>query len=204
MHMRRHLLWILTLLWALALVHPCEAAPRRVILIGASVGEAWNFPQLPARVKNPAFVLEYVGQYDFDKSEPLRKVLGRTQKKPDAVILKECAAYFPGDLTQYRAQVKQWVAACRKANVKPILATVCPVTQQGDQLKGLLAYNDWVRNYAASEHLPVLDLEAALRRSPIDRRLDPRYADSDGLHLVQAGYRRLDPIVIPVLAATFR
>lgn len=196
---------VLIILLVMISVSACvQAQPRRVVLLGASVGEAWDFSHLPQRLRNTAYVFEYVGLYDFDKTAALTPLLKRTAKKPDAIILKECAAYFPGDLGAYQAQVKKWVAACRAARVKPILTTVCPVTQRGDQLTSVLGYNDWIRAWARKEGVPVLDLEAALRRSSTDRRLDPTCADSDGLHVVSAGYRRLDRIVFPVLDAACR
>ncbi|MBI3929768.1 MAG: SGNH/GDSL hydrolase family protein [Armatimonadetes bacterium] len=189
---------ILLCLIAVLLTLSAQAAPRTVVLVGASVGEAWDFPQLASRQGKSGYALAYEGVYDFDKGAALEQVLSR-RPHPDAVILKECAAYFPGDLPSYQKLVKRWVARCRQASVVPILATACPVTEAGEQLQGILAYNDWVRAYAAKEKLVVLDLEAAVRRSRTDRRLDPRCADEDGLHLVPAGYRRLDQIVFPAL-----
>ncbi|MEW6279254.1 MAG: SGNH/GDSL hydrolase family protein [Candidatus Eremiobacterota bacterium] len=195
--------WLALLLVLAALALPGWGKPPvRVLLIGASVGESWDFPGLPARTGLKGFTLSYEGLYDFDKSPALGTSL-RSRPRPDAVILKECAAYFPGDQAAYQRLVKGWVAQCRQAGVVPILTTVCPVTEKGEQLQGICGYNDWVRSYAGREKLPLLDLEAALRRSPGDRRLDPKYAQDDGLHLVDAGYRRLDALVPPLLRKVF-
>lgn len=166
--------------------------------MGASVGEAWNLPS-----RFPDYNFEYVGEGQFDKSDKIKELLARTTDKPAAIFIKECAAYFPGDFPDYQAKMRGWVAQCRAANVIPIPTTVCPITEAGDQLNGILQYNDWIRTYTAEENLACLDLEEPLRISKTDRRLNPRYAQSDGLHLVDVGYEQLDPIVIPTLKKAF-
>jgi hypothetical protein len=177
-----------------------DAAPRKVVLIGASVGEAWDLPHAAQRMGRADYVIGYEGLYDFDKTDALNTVLPR---KPDAVIIKECAAYFPGNLAGYQRLVKGWVGKCRKAGVMVLLSTSCPVTESGDQLKGIAAYNDWVRAYAAQSGIRVLDLEAALRRGPSDRRMKPEFAQEDGLHLVDRAYRKLDPVLFQTLDKAF-
>jgi hypothetical protein len=112
-----------------------------------------------------------------------------------------------------------WVVECRKENVVPILATVVPITEKMPlmirmkrfvkkyillkdispyhrdvRLQGILDYNDWVRNYSRENGLMVLDLEAVLRISDENRWLDPDLK-TDGLHLNEKGYRRLDPLL---------
>lgn len=176
--------------------------PRRVVLLGASVGEAWDLPHAARRMKRADFAVAYSGLYDFDKTPALDKVLARPPR-PDAVIIKECAAYFPGDLPAYQKLVKGWVARCRRAGVRVILTTSCTVTQRGEQLRAIAAYNDWIRAWAARETLVVLDLEAGVRRSAQDRRLRADFAQEDGLHLVDAAYRRLDPILFQALDRAF-
>jgi len=103
------------------------------------------------------------------------KILSRSDR-PDAVFLKECAAYFPGNLTQYQALIRNWTDQCLKAGVIPILVTVAPVREPSifrvqywknivkkiiypsrptveARLSDLMAYNDWLRKYAASRSL---------------------------------------------------
>ena len=51
-----------------------------------------------------------------------------------------------------------------------------------------------------SENISVLDLEAALRVSEIDRALNPAYDSGDGLHQNDLAYtEKLDYILIPAL-----
>jgi hypothetical protein len=195
----------------------------RVALIGASVGREWNIPSLPDRVSNKDYDFEYVGASGFDKSDALRELLSREENKPDAVILKECAAYFPGDFAQYQDLMKNWIASCRKEGVIPVPATVVPVTRLHsfkmiliDIIKGrnpfkrgnplahkrnasICAYNDWIKKFAAKEGLAVLDMEAAVRYSEENRFLREDFAKIDGLHINSMAYESLDRIVIPAL-----
>ena len=190
---------------------------RHIVLLGASVGKAWDFPALPARVGSGDYTCESVTEYRFDKSDELAAILSRAQDKPDAVIIKECAAFFPGDLLKYQGLVLRWVGECRSAGIVPILATVVPVTRtyalrtfvlhllRGKLLypkgtfEGIIAYNDWVREYVVQEGLALIDLEAAVRISAKDRHLKESFARKDGLHLNSKAYRELDRIVVPAL-----
>jgi len=200
---------------------------KHIVLLGASVGQAWDIEGLPDRVAAAqGYRFEYVGEYAFDKTEALRKILRWKQNKPDAVFIKECAAYFPGDLRQYQELMKKWVNECKLAGVNPILTTVVPVVDSKEkrwqdqlkdfiktllgrpttatQLAGIYQYNDWVRVYAAQEGLTVLDLEAPLRTSQDDRSLRVDLHSGDGLHLNSKAYEILDAVVVPALERAFK
>ena len=200
---------------------------KHVVLLGASVGQAWSIEALPDRVAAAqGYRFEYVGEYAFDKTEALRKILQRKENRPDAILIKECAAYFPGDLRQYQELMKEWVKKCRQAKVIPIPTTVVPVVSTKNklmkdrlkdfiktllgrpttatQLEGIFRYNDWIREYAAQEGLTVLDLEAPLRTSQDDRSLRVDLHSGDGLHLNSTAYENLDTIVVPTLDRAFR
>lgn len=186
------------------------SAMHRFVLMGASIGRGWDLPEFPARMGLPDLEFEYVGVFDFDKSLALAKILPRETERPDAIILKECATYFPGDLARYQRLVLGWIADCRRVGVVPILATVSPVSAPrgaGERLRALVrtqvlgrpdqnrevwAYNDWVRQLAANEGLPLLDLEAAVRVSESDRSLRADLGSGDGLHLGARGYAAFD------------
>ena len=200
---------------------------KHVVLLGASVGQAWSIEALPDRVAAAqGYRFEYVGEYAFDKTEALRKILQRKENRPDAILIKECAAYFPGDLRRYQELLKEWVKECRKAKVIPIPTTVVPVISTKNkpmkdrlkdfiktllgrpttatQLEGIFQYNDWVREYTAQEGLTVLDLEVPLRTSQDDRSLRVDLHSGDGLHLNSTAYEILDTIVVPTLDRAFR
>ena len=80
-----------------------EMDRKHVVLLGASVGREWNITSLPERLNNQNYAFEYVGFSGFDKSEALKEIFTREENKPDIVILKECAAYFPGDFEHYKS-----------------------------------------------------------------------------------------------------
>jgi len=195
-----------------------------VVLIGASIGRNWDFSDLPQRLGRTDLSFEYIhgGSY-FDKSEKLHELLWNAEKRPDIIIFKECAAYFPGDLDAYGRLLEGWVEECKNLDIVPIPTTVVPVTRLHplkkffiDIVKGrnpfkmgnpfkhfrnrsILEYNDALRRFAGQKGLPVLDLEAAVRYSETNRFLREDLATIDGLHLNGKAYRMLDDIVIPVL-----
>jgi len=96
----------------------------------------------------------------------------------------------------------------RTAGIVPILATVVPVTRGAKEdvpgrLELIRDYNDWVREFASSEGIAVLDLERAVRVSHEDRSL-PASKSTDGMHLIPRTYSKdFDPIVYPTLVKAF-
>lgn len=191
-----------------------KQAEYRVELLGASVGRQWRLEDFAARTGTQGISIRARQEYDFDKSRLLRDVLAE-QTRPNAVIIKECAAYFPGDVARYQAMVDGWVADLRRARIQPVLATSAPVTERmptwlyikqlikryilrrdyvdnGKRLHDIWAYNDFVRDYAAKNKIPLLDIEHVLRVSDRNRALRPEFAGGDGLHLNEAAYRVLD------------
>jgi lysophospholipase L1-like esterase len=189
-------------------------ASTHLILIGASIGQAWHLAGWPLRANAPAFTAESLAQWQFDKTEAVDAVLLRPQmkfalsrawlqsflrppQKPDIVLLKECSSYFPGPLAEYEARMSRWVARLQERGIRPVLATVVPVTRAraasdpGKQ-SALLEFNRWVRQYAREQHLPMLDLEATLREETGDAYLRADFAAPDGSHLNAAAYARLD------------
>ncbi|MHA1382019.1 MAG: hypothetical protein ACTSRG_26915 [Candidatus Helarchaeota archaeon] len=196
---------------------------KHIVLLGASIGRAWDIPSLPERVNNNNYLFEYVGCSGFDKSDCLRKIISRTDNKPDAIFIKECAAYFPGDLNHYQSLMKKWIKECYEKDVIPIPTTVVPVTRlhslkkflidiikgrnpfesgslfHNKRNKAILKYNDWIKAYCKRCELSVLDLEGAVRYSEKNRYLREDLAKIDGLHLNSKAYKALDKIVISTL-----
>lgn len=197
---------------------------KHVILLGASVGRDWNIPNLPERVDNSDFVFEYQhGGSCFDKGDKFREIISRPQNKPDAIFLKECAAYFPNDLTQFKNLMKRWIRECQNAGILPIPTTVVPVTRlhpfkkflidigkgrnpfnygspfSNRRNQSIIEYNDWIKKYCKEHGLAVLDMEAAVHYSEENRCLREDLARIDGLHLNSKAYKILDQIVIPAL-----
>ena len=188
-----------------------------MLLIGASVGKAWNIDHFPERVGSDRYRTSYTGVYRFDKSEAVEQALSDANRLPDAVILKECAAYFPSDISfaDSKRFMIQWIQDIREQRVIPIPATVAPVTPEHNdrfkthnpmkriakrmlgismmtRIERICEYNDWIAAYAEKKGLPLLDLEGALRRSDTDRFLREELTSGDGLHLNEFAYQRLD------------
>lgn len=206
-------------------VDSCDVGKREkyIVLLGASIGRGWDISSLPERINNSNYVIEYIHGGSFDKSDRLREIISRLENKPDAIFIKECAAYFAGDLKLYKSLMKQWIKECYEAEVIPIPTTVVPVTRLHsfkkfliDIVKGrnpfkhgnpfnnrrnntLLEFNDWIRMYCKKKGLSVLDLEAAVRYSEKNRYLREDFARVDGLHINKKAYKMLDQIVIPTL-----
>src|SRR6266545_6464286 len=114
---------------------------NQVVLLGASVGKEWDIQHYPERMKDPRFTFESIAVYQYDKSEGLEEILMRPKRKfrltrtylkgyfqpsprlPRTIIIKECAAYFPGNLDGYKDLIKQWVRRIRDAKIEVLLAT---------------------------------------------------------------------------------
>lgn len=191
----------------------------RILLLGASVGSSWDLAGMTSRKDTGGLEFESVAVYQFDKSEALDEILMRPKRKPrlnmkylkgffrpapkrpDIIIIKECAAYFPGDLSAYKKMVSFWAKKIRNNRVKVMVATVVPVTKEkaakrSGQIEAILEYNDWVRDLAKKENIALLDLEAALRNNDRDRFLQEELTSGDGLHLNKKAYDILDGLLL--------
>ncbi len=180
-----------------------ELESAEIVFVCASVGSAWNINE-----HFPGLSIAVYDEYQFDKGNVIRDILA--SDKPDIMIIKECAAYFPPEemgttMEAYRDLIRDWVNLCRGEAVIPVLATVVPIDPDNissleGQLESILEYNDWIHDYCRNENIPVLDLEAALRDSEENRILDPDYDSGDGLHPNDLAYsEKLDYILIPAL-----
>jgi len=180
-----------------------------IVLIGASIGKGWDFPDLPKRVGIDGYKLEYMGVFDsFDKTPAINKVLDRDQK-PDAVIVKECSVYFPGDLESYKNSIMTWVSELRQKGITPILATSVPPGEPDSMwfdfkqfIKGLMGkpkkidsvvlYNNWLRQYATDNKIKLFDLEKILRISDKNRHMKAEYDRGDHTHVNKNAYKVMD------------
>lgn len=185
-------------LWTRPLPLPRSVAHKRVLLLGASVGQAWRLQLVFTH-------LSALAAYQFDKTPLVERALAA---RPDGVIIKECAAYFPRSQLGLDA-VQAWVERLQGAGIATALATVVPVTREHaarvpGRAEGLWAFNDGLRELCAARGIPLLDLEQALRSSSSERYLAPGLDSGDGLHLARTTYRtRLDPLIPPLLLRLF-
>jgi hypothetical protein len=188
---------------------------RHIVLVGASIGKAWDLKNWPSRAGVAAVTAECVTAWKFDKSEVIEELLMRPRlpvhftrtylkslflpapPTPSVFILKECSSYFPGDLAVYTSQVRCWVQQIQLRGAKVIVATVVPVTRsRAAQVPGknetLIVFNEWVRDYTKRTGVTLLDLEASVRVGDTARYLRDDLTTGDGTHLNQAGYVILD------------
>lgn len=193
-----------------------------VVLIGASIGRDWRLAEWPARLQAPELSAESIAVWQFDKSEAVDEVLLRPRRKfrptrsylkswfetpprkADIVILKECSSYFPGEPRAYRESVQRWARRLQAHGIRVILATVAPVTRErarhdSGKQEALLEYNRWLREYARTQRLPVLDLESALAVGEHDAYLRDEFTSGDGSHLNARAYAVLDHTLRAVL-----
>jgi len=180
----------------------------RVVLVGASIGKDWHFERIGERVALPGYRFDYVGVYSFDKG-PLIHKLVTDPDKPDIVLIKECATYFPGDTKQYQRQFMSWVDTLRAVGIQVVLVTTAPVAEPTEyiprakifvkrligkptQLDSIVQFNAWLKQYTQREHIPVFDLAAQLQRSDSEHWLRSEYDVGDKLHLNESAYHILD------------
>jgi len=200
--------------------------PVRVVLVGASIGQAWDLPGLPSRMRSVGYEFEALQEWQYDKSDMLDEVLMRPKRKfhltrtylkgflkpapepADVIVLKECSAYFPGSIPiqRQREMVEQWVHEISGKNMKVILATAVPVTkaraaQDPGKQESVLAFNDWVREYAKKNGIVLLDLEKAMRSDDKTRFLREEFAVEDGSHINRKAYDVLDPLMLKAVCA---
>ena len=186
-------------------IDPEAKGARYFVLVGASVGQAWEFQKIPTRLGlGNGLIFGNRTKYEFDKTSEIEGLV-KMPIRPTGVIIKECAAYFPRELSASQELIKRWVMMLRSRGIKPILATSVPVTKEHDirnpgRFDSLLLFNDFIKEYASKENIPLLDLEKALRIDASDRHLRNEYAAPDGLHLVERAYREvLDRLVLPTI-----
>jgi len=181
-----------------AKTHACNY----VVLVGASVGRQWNLPELPMRTHMKDFCIGYRGKGSFDKKEILIQLMN-SKIRPNLIVLKECAAYFPRKIEDSRSKIEKWYEIACSRSVRLALATCAPVTlenekQKKGRLKSIKEFNEFIREFARLYSIPVLDIEKVLK-DPVAERLCMRieYAKPDVLHLGEKAYKEvLDPLFV--------
>lgn len=181
-----------------------------IVLIGASVGYAWDLPNLPKRSGDETFIMGYRrGKDGFDKTDALKKLIA-SDNRPDAIILKECAAYFPRDVQLSMNDIHNWIKTIRENDIIPILATVAPVTRECAERRGpgmiesINQFNETLRDYASDNYVKILDLNSVLEDRSHHHFLRDEYSQPDGLHLNEKAYREvLDPMITLFVQSLF-
>ena len=164
-----------------------------VVLIGASVGKKWDLPNLAQRKNIANICYGYRGIYEFDKG-PIVNDLIKSPIKPDIVIIKQCAQYFPRNTKKGLDKIQEWAKMLLDNDIQPVLATVVPVTEDHDlnkksgRMDSINAFNKEIRNFGKNNNYPVLDLQEVLAKNDKKGYLDEKYSMEDGLHLKRGTY----------------
>ena len=196
------------------------AAKKHLVIIGASYAAEWENPQIPGyTVTNKGIGGEESSNLRarFD-----RDVIAL---KPDTVLIwghyndivrasaDKMAAAKQKAQDNYRAMTEQ----ARAAGIEVILATEITIpiadtwqeklmalvgsvlgkqdyrSQKNEQIK---AVNGWLRDYARTEKLKLIDLEKALDSGNGTRKVE--YAREDNSHVSPAGYQAITRAVAPI------
>jgi len=198
------------------------ADSKRVVYIEASTVNGWKLDGFAARTGSERYRFEVLREYDFDKSKHVDQVVAGGSPPPDAVIVQECAVYFPGDLPAYQRLFRGWIEKLKARGLRPMIATVVPpaetrggwqrakafvkqeVLGRPSRYEQVVAFNGWQRALGEELEVPVLDLEALLRKSDADRHMRSEYDAGDGIHLNRDAYDRLDRALLEFLGRHLR
>ncbi len=197
------------------------APPVKVVILGASYAAGW-MPSIPGvQVVNKGVT----GQQAFELRDRFdRDVIA---EKPRAVVIwgfindvfRADRSKVGESLQRARASIEAMVAAARANGIEPVLATevtMGPRLEWSEWLAGwvgwamgkasyqdyvnghVLATNQWIRDYAAREHLLLLDLQPVVSDAKQVRQ--QAYSKVDGSHLTPAGYEALSRYAVPILS----
>lgn len=193
---------------------PAASADRGVIVVfGASYVKDWPIQDIGgARVVNAGVggneTKDLAARFESD-------VLARS---PDYVLLwgfiNDFTRNKPEQAEQLTAQIKQryqgMIETARERNLPLIVATEVTLPaatswwgeilawlfrllgreSYADRINAnVMAVNDWLKQYASEQGVPLLDFQAALAPDGLYRDRD--YAQPDGSHLSEAAYQRL-------------
>lgn len=190
---------------------------KDIVYIEASTGKAWKLDKFPERVNNKNYKIDFMRVYEFDKTDLVNKALDKKRGIPDAVVVQECAVYFPGNMKEYKNKYKNWIKEIKKAGSKPIIATVVPpakktgymdqakefikiyILGRDKQIDQIVEFNEWLRQLAKTEDAALVDLEKAVRVSEENRHMKDEFNTGDDIHINREAYDKLDRIFLKVL-----
>ena len=179
-----------------------EAGERdslRVVFIGASITHNWDlekyFPKIhPVNRGVSGFAPDLLIKF---KSNVL-------DLKPRAAVIKFCSINIRPQIPAYQLRdgMAMAVQLARGNDILPIVATIIPsgkpAAHIGDfsVIDSLRAFNDWVREYAEKESLPLIDYAKAIED---ENGFLPRECSVDPVHLNDRGYDVIAEAARPVI-----
>ncbi|HWK49106.1 MAG TPA: GDSL-type esterase/lipase family protein [Steroidobacter sp.] len=191
-------------------MNPTASANKQMVIIGASYAEEWQTPQLPGyTVTNKGIG----GQESSDvRARFERDVIAL---RPDTVMIwghyNDVVRARPENMAAAKSKAQQnyqaMIEQARAAGITPILVTelTIPIPDtMKEKLMGFIgsvrgktdyrvqknteikALNNWLRDYARTHNIKLLDLEAALDSGNGTRKVE--YTRSDNSHVSPTGY----------------
>lgn len=184
-----------------------------LVILGASYAGGWSIDELMGcSVLNKGVD----GNQSFEMNERFEKDVIAHQ--PEYVLLwgfiNDIFRSEPDKLEQTVLRIKdsykEMVTIARQHGIEPVLATEVTIRGQGGfknsimsivgRILGKTSYqefingyvistNEWLRGFASTENLKLIDFESALANADGSRKAE--YATDDGSHLTQAAYQTL-------------
>lgn len=175
----------------------------RVVFLGDSITEAWD---LSVFFKGKPYVNRGIS------GQTTPQILLRFRQdvialKPGIVVVlagtNDIAENTgPTPLGTIEDNLKSMVDLARENGVRPILASVLPAAvypwrPEIQPIEKILALNQWMEEYAATEGIGYLDYYSAMVND--QHGLKPEFSD-DGVHPNEAGYTIMAPLVADAIA----
>lgn len=101
--------------------------------------------------------------------------------------------------TGYQDNIKTLVRMVRQIRAAPVLCTIPPRTDN-TYWQRIALWNAWLKQYAASEGIAVIDFNALLT-DPATGTYIAAYSSGDGVHPSPAGYKAMGQLAATVLSA---
>jgi len=176
------------------------ADPDRVVFFGASITNRWDFHKYLPDYK---IINRGVG------GQLVPSMLTRFKRdvvdlQPRAVIIKFCSINIRPQmpLPVLQDAMIMMTQLARTNNIIPIISTIIPPGKPeahiGDfsVIDTLKKFNDWVRDLAAKDSLPLIDFAHAIEN---ENGFLPRDCSVDPVHVNDKGYSILSQAIAPTL-----
>ena len=171
----------------------------RVIFFGASITHGWNLDKYftkihPVNRGVGGFVSDLLIKY---KSNVL-------DLKPRAVVIKLCSINIRPQIPMYELQdgMDMMVQLAKANGIIPIVSTIIPSGKPSARIgdfsvkDSLASFNNWVREYADTNSLALIDYAEAIRD---DDGFLPRDCSVDPVHINDKGYDIIAKAAQPVI-----
>jgi len=179
------------------------ASPHRVVFIGDSISEAWA-------VNEPDFFIDDILDRGISGQTTAQMLV---RLRADVLELHPAVVHImagtndiagntgPTSLADIQGNIASMVEQARAHGARVILASVPPAAKipwrpEVRPLPSVVAMNDWLRGYAAREHLVYVDYYSVLSDGQGGFRAE---LAPDGVHPNAAGYAVMRPLAVAAI-----